>query len=258
MNNILEIPYKDTDDAQFHHLVRQIRFTQLAAAISIFSHIFYICLYSYFNFRLLLPVSIILAIFLIPYASVFLFTRKGYFQLAKITVALCLNLSIFVNTAIFMGKEPDIHFFFLLFMLFPIMIWSGKRTMWIAVFMVLSLFCFIYVEYLMAPGSSVIHFPDRFIPAVRSITIFFTFVVISFALFIYQGLVIRKEVQLHQQSEQMKHINNELHTRTEELSETIKMRDKFTSVLAHDLKNPLSAVVGFSDTTTILIPGKRR
>lgn len=59
--------------------------------------------------------------------------------------------------------------------------------------------------------------------------------------------LLSKQEHIFEQSEKLQIQAQELEYANEQLSELVKTRDKFLSVIAHDLKNPVSVLCGFSE-----------
>lgn len=56
-----------------------------------------------------------------------------------------------------------------------------------------------------------------------------------------------KNLHLQQSNEEIQAQKEELESKNLQLAELVRMKDKFFSIIAHDLKNPLNALIGFSD-----------
>jgi signal transduction histidine kinase len=66
-------------------------------------------------------------------------------------------------------------------------------------------------------------------------------------------IVLQQKEELHQQKEEIQAQSDELEFQRDELYRSNKTKEKLLSVVAHDLKNPIHALIGFSD---LLVNGK--
>lgn len=60
-------------------------------------------------------------------------------------------------------------------------------------------------------------------------------------------IVLQQKEELHQQKEEIQAQSDELEFQRDELYRSNKTKEKLLSVVAHDLKNPIHALIGFSD-----------
>jgi signal transduction histidine kinase len=88
----------------------------------------------------------------------------------------------------------------------------------------------------MPAGAIMIPFPEEHLILIRSISYFLSFTLIALIILLYQKLAENKEKLLLDANEDLKR-------KTEELTELNVTKDKFFSILAHDLKNPFSSVL---------------
>jgi len=77
-------------------------------------------------------------------------------------------------------------------------------------------------------------------------SIFIVFVICIVGLSFYLRITRVKKVNLKLE-EKVKNRTVELEESQEELTETIHTKDRFFSIIAHDLKNPMNSLIGFSD-----------
>ena len=62
-----------------------------------------------------------------------------------------------------------------------------------------------------------------------------------------------RQQKIEEQAEELRVANEQLNETNEKLSELNAMKDKFFSIIGHDLKNPINVIMGFSDLLKIKI-----
>ncbi len=148
----------------------------------------------------------------------------------------------------FFGKGPGIHYYLLILSLLPIITFSRERWLLIASLLILNFALFLYIELLWEPGPGLLVFPKSSfkIKFVTSLILFFS----TFAI-----LVIDRQIIAYKQKK-MAQLTQELKKKNVELENAIGTKDKFISLIAHDLKGPVGNLSNFlellSDKLTTL------
>lgn len=99
------------------------------------------------------------------YLLSFRLNRRGRHLLAKLLLFGTLSGSILLSTALFIGKAPGEHFFFLTAALLPLLIWSLEWPGWILGFMGFNIGGFLFIQF--RPAEPVLlagAFPPAWLP----------------------------------------------------------------------------------------------
>lgn len=226
---------KVSTDADIDAESRRNHLTKITCYIAFISYLLYCTIYSVIDFQYLWPMIANLAFFSISFLIALFLLRKEKFTSAKILALTSMTISMFIGSGL-IGRQTGIHIFFFLISLFPIVIWSFDHRRKIIFFFLLNILCFFYVEYLLPSDRVIIPLPEENLILIRSISYSISFIIIALIILLYQKLAENKEKLLLD-------ANKDLKRKTEELIKLNVTKDKFFSILAHDLKNPFGSVV---------------
>lgn len=91
---------------------------------------------------------------------------------------------------------------------------------------------------------------------IRNYLLIILFLIIVLLLFVYSRYKLKEKAnkKIREREKELEHLTEELKTQKEllekseaELGEANSAKDKFISIMAHDIKNPLGTIIGFSD-----------
>lgn len=247
---------------------RQQEIVKIASWISIVSISLFNTFYILIAFKEFLPAIITNAVNIATSIIALLLVKNKHVNASKYVFFLGLYFSTVVLSYFLFGSKAGVHYFFLLFSLIPVCIWSLNKKIIILSFFVLNLASFNYIEFFHDSSTAIIHYPEPLVLISKIITISACFAYTMYSLWVFFYISERREQKLREQQTELQKVNNylkinekeikrqkenlqelnlQLEKKINELAKVNTTKDKFFSIISHDLKNPLFALVGLSN-----------
>ena len=203
------------------------------------------------NFRIIFPV-IDFFIGLICLAVLGFNTLKLN-SLSKVT--LCLTATLF-SSFIFLAGGVKVVFIFFIPAILPIMFFRRKSVYFLLA--VINFLILFIIAYILDEKGGLLYIPKENYFSVFVVNIIFAFTVILLIVNHFKIQSLENEKLLEEQNHSLKVLTNKISSQRNELKvKNYKLKvinatkDKFFSIIAHDLKNPFNGILGFAK---LLIP----
>jgi diguanylate cyclase (GGDEF)-like protein len=206
---------------------RMVHLTQFCNLIAVASVLLYSGFYVLADWALLYQVALVNFAWLALFGASLWLNKHRRFNLAKVVFSLGLFASMFAATGVYIGKEPGIHFYFLLFALVPVLIWSFKDLGYILFFTAINLAGFIYVQFLFPENAAYIDiFPPNWILPLNIISIVAVYVTILAILAFLQYQSVQDVKVVEAQADDLRRLMNQFEelSRTDHLTELLNRR----------------------------------
>jgi signal transduction histidine kinase len=232
---------------------KSIFFLRVTILASFVGFLFYAILYTIIAATVLLPAIITVGVFLLRDIVIYLEFRKKWYRLAKYSILNLLASTIVVIVFIFMGPEPGVHYFFLAFTVLPIILFSFKKYFSWLVYSIGNIVFFIWAEIYLEQSLMPNDLPDDILIPFKIATIIITMAIICFALWMFYIAFQKSEVELTNQANTLEEHLKALEEQQVLLRSANATKDKLSSIIAHDLKNPISNISGIAQLLRIKI-----
>jgi signal transduction histidine kinase len=250
MNKTPNISYQEFNES------RRIKLVNHISVISCVSICIFIAFYLGMDIPDLNTQIIYLSFFAAGALLPILFNRIQLHQLAKLYIAAYDTTLILILLAKFGGKAHGSHILFLLFAIIPIFIWSIKERIFIFIFYGLNIGLFLAYEFFNFPLLGQVALPESYFEVTKGITILISYTGATIAIIIFHRLSNIKEEQLQLQNQEigrqkveLEKLNNKLNEKLQELTQqknelkqANRIQSKIHSVIAHDLRSPVSSI----------------
>ena len=227
--------------------IKQQQLVKSTSVIGIYAYILHAIIYSYLDIHELWPASIVLLCFSALFILIKSLIKRNRYEMAKHILSVNISITVLIITALLIGPKPKIHFYFLVFALLPVLLWSFKHMQNLIIYFTLNVLLFFLVEFKIEPTNALLEFPDKYTPHIAGFTYAFSFLLIAYIIIIYQKLSENNEKKILEQTEKLNLLNKKLQLQKKELDKALATKDKYISILAHDLRNPINALNGFAE-----------
>jgi len=193
------------------------------------------------------PIFFILALFPFLWSCLFFSDKKHHFRCA-ITMYLVFTTFLAVMSMLFFGKELGIHNYHLVLSLLPLISFKRERWITIALILLLNFGLYLYIQLVWIPTTPLLVFPKS-LEKINFLTSMILFGMTFTILILDRQIIAQKHFML-------RHLAQELSVKNTELENAVATKDKFISLIAHDLKGPVGNLSNFlellSDKLTTL------
>jgi signal transduction histidine kinase len=216
-----------------HGEIRRTRIVNYIGIISIMNMMLFVGIYSILDFKLFLPAINFLSISSIGIVGIIYLNLRGFFYLAKILISIANPFSMTYSIGFIVGTEADFQVYLLLSTIIPIFIWSFKQKWYLIFFVCINLVLYILLEFYPILFSNQITLPSNYLEFFQKSSVIICFLSLGAAVAIMHYYYSVQEKILIKQ--------------TKELRITQEHKDKVYSIIAHDLRSPLSSFVGLTE-----------
>lgn len=190
------------------------------------------------NFTLYSDVVIVLLIAALLAGGCRIINLRGWLFVTGFLLNLILSGIFILLSVLWFGPRPGFHYYLILMSVVPLLTFKSSRFIYTLFLMVLCLTSFVYAEYYMRPELAMYSFPENAISEFRVVSAVFLFFMMLFVIIVNQKVLRSKEERLSRLAE-------EISVKNRELAELNRAKDRFFSIISHDLKGPVGTMSTF-------------
>ncbi len=243
--------------------------------VSFFVYLAYLLFYLFYSFEQFLPVSITIFVYLIIHGGLYFLLKRGKYMLVRmlfitLSVLFLINLTFFI-----VGPKTGVHYFLLIFSVLALSMANPKRLWFSVLYFSASLFFFAGAEFGFIPDMSIVDYPAKLAYIIRIECIILSITLVYYVSYLFYKINLEKENHILEQNQELIRVNEQLEQSQEEVQRQNEQvlqlneellanidiiskqkteleaanatKEKFFSIIAHDVKTPLSSIIGLTE-----------
>ena len=249
IHNLSKFNTFETEGSDINMAVK--RANNLAIYIAVAVPVLLAIFFTLKNFTLYSNVVVVLILAAILAGGCRIINNRGGVFISGLILNLIVSGIFILLSALWFGPDPGFHYYLILMSVVPLLTFKSSRFIFTLFLMLLSLVSFIYVEYYMKPEWALYSFPENAVSEFRIVSAVFLFLMMLFVIIVNQKVLRNKEERLSRLAEEISEKNREL-------ADSNRAKDRFFSIISHDLKGPVGTMSTFleylSDNTEDFTP----
>lgn len=227
------------------------RANNLAIYIAVMVPVLLAIFFTLKNFTLYSNVVVVLVLAAVLAGGCRFINMRGGVFISGFLLNLIVSGIFILLSALWFGPGPGFHYYLILMSVVPLLTFKSTRFFYTVFLMLLNLISFMYVEYLMQPEWAMYSFPVNAVSEFRIVSAVFLFLMMLFVIIVNQKVLRDKEQKLIR-------LADEITRKNKELADNNRAKDRFFSIISHDLKGPVGTMSTFleylSDNTEEFTP----
>lgn len=236
IHNLSKFDTFESEGSDINMAVR--RANNLAIYIAVAVPVLLAIFFTLKNFTLYSNVVVVLMLAALLAGGCSFINNRGGVFISGLLLNLIVSGIFILLSVLWFGPSPGFHYYLILMSVVPLLTFKSSRFIFTLLLMLLSLVSFLYVEYYMKPEWALYAFPQNAVAEFRIVSAVFLFLMMLFVIIVNQKVFRNKEKRLSKLAE-------EVSAKNKELAEINRSKDRFFSIISHDLKGPVGTMSTF-------------